>query len=325
MILALYGAGAMGREFKYIADETGQWSQIVFIDDHAAADQLLGCQVCGFQAFRRRFSPEEARFAITIGEPKFRKEAFDRMAEAGYRGARVVHPSACISPDAEVGEGAVIAHGAFIGSQARIGKNLYAAKGASIGHDVIIGDHTRVGVGAFIGGHTVIGENAFIGSGAMLKDRIHIGDFSVVAIGSAVFNDVEANTTVMGNPARITNEGTQGLLYAPSRQMAAEPKPAKEAAVCAEELTPDRVAALYWEAFSSSFPGVDFNPVNFRFHDPGWDSIAQMKLICALEEAFNITIKGRDTMKINSFSAGFEFVRRKLAKAGKGREAGARG
>ena len=129
----------------------------------------------------------------------------------------------------------------------------------------------------------------------------------------------------MGNPARITNEGTQGLLYAPSRQMAAEPKPAKEAAVCAEELTPDRVAALYWEAFSSSFPGVDFNPVNFRFHDPGWDSIAQMKLICALEEAFNITIKGRDTMKINSFSAGFEFVRRKLAKAGKGREAGARG
>ena len=119
----------------------------------------------------------------------------------------------------------------------------------------------------------------------MLKDRIHIGDFSVVAIGSAVFNDVEANTTVMGNPARITNEGTQGLLYAPSRQMAAEPKPAKEAAVCAEELTPDRVAALYWEAFSGSFPGVDINPVNFRFHDPGWDSIAQMKLICALEDA----------------------------------------
>ncbi len=43
MILAFYGAGAMGREFKYVADKTGQWSEMVFIDDHAAADSLLGC------------------------------------------------------------------------------------------------------------------------------------------------------------------------------------------------------------------------------------------------------------------------------------------
>lgn len=212
----------MGREFKYIADESGEWSEIVFIDDHATAEQLLGCPVCGFHTFRKHYKPEDVRFAITIGEPKFRREAFARMTEAGYRGALVVHPSAVISPDAEVGEGAVIAHGAFIGSLARVGKNFYGAKGASIGHDAVIGDHVRVGVGAFVGGHAVIGENAFIGSGAMLKDRIRIGEYSVVGIGSAVFSDVESNTTVMGNPARITNEGAQGLLYAPSKQLTSQ-------------------------------------------------------------------------------------------------------
>ena len=311
MILALYGAGAMGREFKYIADETGAWSQIVFIDDHAQSGQMLGCQVCGFHTFRKQYPPEAAQFAITIGEPKFRREAFERMIEAGYHGARVVHPSATISPDADVGEGAVIAHGAFIGSQAKVGNNFYGAKGASIGHDAVIGDHTRVGVGAFIGGHTVIGKNAFIGSGAMLKDRIKVGDFSVVAIGSAVFSDVEPNTTVMGNPARITNEGVQGLLYAPSRQIAQDSEPA-------ETFTPDHIAKLYWEAFSNSFSGVDFNPVSFRFHDSGWDSIAQMSLICALEETFHISFKGRETMKINSYRSGLELVRKKLESEGRG-------
>ena len=130
MILALYGAGAMGREFKYIADESGEWSKIVFIDDHSTAGKMLNCEICGFHTFRKRYSPQEVRFAITIGEPKFRKEAFERMTEAGYHGARVVHPSATISPDAEVGEGAVIAHSAFIGSLAKVGKNFYAAKGA---------------------------------------------------------------------------------------------------------------------------------------------------------------------------------------------------
>ena len=310
MILALYGAGAMGREFKYIADESGEWSKIVFIDDHSTAGKMLNCEICGFHTFRKHYSPQEVRFAITIGEPKYRKEAFERMTEAGYHGARVVHPSATISPDAEVGEGAVIAHSAFIGSLAKVGKNFYAAKGASIGHDVVIGDHTRIGVGAFVGGHTVIGENAFIGSGAMLKDRIKIGDYSVVAIGSAVFSDVEPNTTVMGNPARIINEGAQGLLYAPSRQITKEAVPSE--ATPAEAFTADRIAMLYWEAFSIVFSGVDFNPVSFHFHDPGWDSIAQMSLVCALEEAFHISFKGRETMKINSFRAGLELVRKKL-------------
>ena len=318
MILAFYGAGAMGREFKYVADETGQWPEMVFIDDRAAAESLLGCPIVSFQAFRKTYSPDETQFVITIGEPKFRKEAFDRMKEAGYRGARLVHPSAYISPDAEIGEGAVIGPGVFIGSLAKVGSNFYAAKGAAVGHDAVVGNHTRVGANAFVGGHTVIGENAFIGSGAMLKDRIRIGDFSVVGIGSAVFEDVASNTTVMGNPARITNEGAQGLLYAPSREMAqaAETAPEKKPE-SAEELTPDRVAELYWEAFSSCFEGMDFNPVTFRFHDEGWDSITQMSLICRLEESFHISFKGRETMKINSYRAGLELVRKKLADAKK--------
>ena len=322
MILALYGAGAMGREFKFVADATGQWPEVVFIDDHAAESSLLGCDVIGFQTFRRRFEPEEIRFVITIGEPKFRREAFDRMTEAGYRGARLIHPSAFISPDAEVGEGAAIGPGVFIGSLARIGKDFYAAMGAAIGHDAVIGDHTRVGVSAFVGGHTVIGENAFIGSGAMLKDRIRIGDFSVVAIGSAVFSDVGDYTTVMGNPARITNEGSQGLLYAPSHQLPEAPEQAtgsapglqagSEAAPAAEIFTPERIAELYWEVFSGCFAHTDFNPVSFRFHDSGWDSIAQMNLVCRLEEAFHISFKGRETMKITSYRAGLELVRKKI-------------
>ena len=35
MVLALYGAGAVGRECKFLADECGSWEKIVFIDDLA--------------------------------------------------------------------------------------------------------------------------------------------------------------------------------------------------------------------------------------------------------------------------------------------------
>ena len=316
MVLAFYGAGAMGREFRYVADETGAWTETVFIDDHAQTDSLLGSPVLGFHTFRKRYSPENTRFVITIGEPKFRREAFGRMTEAGYQGARLVHPSAFISPDAELGGGAVIGPGAFIGSLARIGQNFYAAKGAAVGHDAVVGNHTRVGADAFIGGHTVIGENVFIGAGALLKDRIRIGDYSVVALGSVVFNDVEANTTVFGNPARITNEGAQGLLYAPSRKLAGTGRPEeKQPQEEAEALSPTGIAERYWTAFSDCFEGVDFNPVSFRYHDPGWDSIAQMHLISRLEETFRISFRGREAMRISSYRAGLELVEKKLEEA----------
>ena len=304
MILALFGAGAMGREFRMIAEESGEWSGIVFIDDHAKTENLAGCPVYSFQGFRTRFSPDEVRFVVAIGEPKFRLEAFERMTRAGYTGGRLVHSSAQISPDAEVEEGTAVCQEVFIGSRAKVGRNCYLALKACVGHDAVVGEHTRLGVNTFVGGHTVIGANAFIGAGALLKDRIHIGSASVVALGAAVFEDVPDGVTVVGNPARISGEGVRDDVFAPSRAL--------EPAAKKEEAPSKSIAERYWDVFSACFEGVDFNPVSFRYHDSGWDSVAHMALISRLEEAFGISIKGREGLQLKSYSDGLSLVKSKL-------------
>lgn len=310
MILALYGAGAMGREFKYMADESGKWPEIVFIDDRAETERLLGCPVYRFQQFRARFAPADVRFVVAIGEPKFRREAFERMARAGYTGGVLVHPSAYISPDAAVGEGTAICHGAFIGSQAKIGNNCYFSRNASVGHDAVIGAHTRLGVNAFIGGHAVIGENAFIGAGALLRDRIQFGSSSVAALGAAVFDDVPDGVTVIGNPARIAGDGAGNAVYAPSKKLEESGERAEEKSV------PER----YWEVFSACFEGVEFNPVAFKYHDAGWDSVAHMTLISKLEEAFGVSFKGREAMRLKSYGEGLNLIKTKLEQANGGQK-----
>ncbi len=308
MILALYGAGAMGREFKQIADESGKWSGVVFIDDHAGAEELAGCPVCRFQGFRAKYAPEEVRFVVAIGEPKFRLEAFERMTRAGYTGGVLVHSSAVISPDAEVGEGTAVCHGVYIGSLAKVGRNCYLSRNASVGHDSAVGDHTRLGVNAFVGGHTVIGENAFIGAGALLRDRIRVGSASIVAMGAAVFDDVPDRATVIGNPARISGEGAQNAVYAPGKAQEAK-----------QDTAPASVQERYWEVFTGCFEGVDFNPVTFSYHDTGWDSVAHLMLISRLEEAFHISFKGREAMRLKSYGAGLRMVQEKLEQADGGR------
>lgn len=309
MILALYGAGAMGREFKYMADESGKWPEVVFIDDHAEGEQLLGCPVYRFQQFRARFAPTGIRFVVAIGEPKFRREAFERMTRAGYTGGMLVHPSAYISPDAAVGEGTAICQFVHIGSKALIGKNCYLSRNACVGHDAVVGDHARLGVNAFIGGHTVIGENAFIGAGALLRDRVQFGSSSVAALGAAVFDDVPDGVTVIGNPARIAGDGAGNAVFAPSKKLEADKAQAEEKSV------PER----YWEVFSGCFEGIEFNPVTFKYHDPGWDSVAHMALISRLEEAFHISFKGREGMKLKSYADGLTLVKNKLEKENGGR------
>jgi sugar O-acyltransferase (sialic acid O-acetyltransferase NeuD family) len=307
MILALFGAGAMGREFRMIAEESGEWSGIVFIDDHAKTQDLAGCPVYSFQGFRTRFKPEDIRFVVAIGEPKFRLEAFERMTRAGYTGGLLVHRSASISPDVEVGEGTAVCQEVFIGSRAKVGRNCYLSLKVCVGHDAVVGDHTRLGVNAFVGGHTVIGENAFIGAGALLKDRIRVGSSSVVALGAAVFGDVPDSVTVIGNPARISGEGVQDDVFAPSKAL--EPSAGKE------EARPKSVAERYWDVFSACFEGIDFNPVAFRYHDSGWDSVAHMALVSRLEEAFGISIKGREVLRLKSYGDGLSLVKSKLEQA----------
>jgi acyl carrier protein len=170
-----------------------------------------------------------------------------------------------------------------------------------------VGDHTRLGVNAFVGGQTVIGENAFIGAGALLKDRIQIGSFSVVALGAAVFGDVPDSVTVIGNPARISGEGVQNDVFAPSKAL--EPSEKKE------EAQPKSIAERYWDVFSACFEGIDFNPVAFRYHDIGWDSVAHMALISRLEEAFSVSIRGREAMRLKSYNDGLVLIKSKLEQA----------
>ncbi|HAG68874.1 MAG TPA: hypothetical protein DCL38_02750 [Lachnospiraceae bacterium] len=117
-------------------------------------------------------------------------------------------------------------------------------------------------------------------------------------MGAAVFSDVPEHATVVGNPARVADENREANVYGGE-------------VVRKEETSTDSVAEKYWEIFSSCFDGIDFNPVTFRFHDSGWDSIAQMLLISRLEEGFSISLKGRDSLKVKSYAAGLKLVKEK--------------
>lgn len=79
-----------------------------------------------------------------------------------------------------------------------------------------IGDDVAIGPGVVIrdgDAHTindqinkkpiVIGNHVWIGTNAQILKGVHIGDNSIIAAGSIVTKDVEANTLVAGVPAKV--------------------------------------------------------------------------------------------------------------------------
>jgi UDP-2-acetamido-3-amino-2,3-dideoxy-glucuronate N-acetyltransferase len=145
-----------------------------------------------------------------------------------------IHPSAHVSPQAEIGEGTKIWINVQIREHARIGAKCILSKDVYVDHSVVIGDRCKIqngvavyhgvtlGNDVFVGPNatftndrvprafntewkitpTVVKEGASIGANATVICGIELGEYCMVAAGSVVTGDVPPYTLVMGNPAR---------------------------------------------------------------------------------------------------------------------------
>ncbi len=99
-----------------------------------------------------------------------------------------------IHPAAKLGRRLVIDHGmgVVIGETAEIGDDCY------IYHQVTLGV-ARASAGKR---HPTVGNGVIIGAGAKVLGPIHVGDNARVGSNAVVVDDVPADTTVVGMPAR---------------------------------------------------------------------------------------------------------------------------
>jgi sugar O-acyltransferase (sialic acid O-acetyltransferase NeuD family) len=180
---------------------------IGFIDD---SPDKLGTECYGLTVFARealdRF-PDAAVLAVPGSPSSFRerKRVVESLGVPVSRLARVVHPSARISPLASVGVNLLVMAGVVITSNAVIGDHVCLLPNTVVHHDAFVGDWTLVGSNVTIAGQATVGCNCYVGSGTCVMNGVTINDGALVGLGTNVIRDVPAAVTVVGNPARILN------------------------------------------------------------------------------------------------------------------------
>jgi len=105
-----------------------------------------------------------------------------------------------IHPAAQIGCGIMLDHAtSFV-----VGETGIIEDNVSILHEVTLG-----GTGKESGlRHPVVRSGVLIGAGTKILGRVEIGQNAKIGAGSVVLSDVEANTTVVGVPAKIVGSST---------------------------------------------------------------------------------------------------------------------
>ncbi len=175
-----------------------------FVDD-TAEKIAKGCH--GYSVHSRSVLRQRAD-ALVLAVPggpasyRSRRDIVSSLNVPDDRFARVIHPTARVSPLATIGYNSLIMAGVVVTSNAVIGNHVCILPNTVIHHDVVVGDWSLVGASVTIAGGVLLGENCYIGSGSALMNGLRIGDGALVGLGSNVIRDVAPGVTIAGNPAR---------------------------------------------------------------------------------------------------------------------------
>lgn len=164
-----------------------------------------GIPVLGDDDYVLSMPPEAIVLVNGVGAvpgTSLRNDLFRRFRAQGYSFLSLVHPSAVLSPAANLEEGSQVMAGSVLQRNASVGENSVVNTRAVLEHDCSVEAGSFIGPGAILCGNTRVKEGAFIGAGAVLLPGVIVGQKSVVGAGAVVLRDVEKEETVTGVPAK---------------------------------------------------------------------------------------------------------------------------
>lgn len=175
------------------------------VNSERHGSEVLGITVSGDDAWVQSHAPDTVMLAMGIGSTSdtgLRRRVFDDFVAKGYEFATLIHPSAVIGRDVELGAGTMVMAGAVIQPGCRMGQNTIVNTGARIDHDGCIGAHAHIAPGAVLSGNVTVGEGTHVGVGVTIIQGISIGNDCVVAAGAVVIRNSPDNSKIMGIPGR---------------------------------------------------------------------------------------------------------------------------
>ena len=145
MNLLIVGAGGYGQLVREIAELTGRYERIDFLDD--AYESAVG-KLCDLKQVQKDYDGG----IVAIGNPKIREKVYLEIENP----ITLIHPSAVISKSAKICRGCVIEANAVISTGAVVKDCSYICAGAVVNHNATVSEFCQVNCNAVVAAGTVL-------------------------------------------------------------------------------------------------------------------------------------------------------------------------
>ncbi len=160
---------------------------------------------------------KEVEIVVAVGAPELRRRLAAEARSLGARFATLVHPHATTTRRVSLGAGSVVMAGSRLTNNIRIGEHVHVTQNCSVAHDTNLGDFVSVFAGAVVSGNVRLGEGVLLGAGAVVVEKVAVGAWTRIGAGSTVLDDLPADVTAVGSPARIVRRRNLGWQLGPER------------------------------------------------------------------------------------------------------------
>ena len=199
--LIIIGASGHGKVVADIAIKMNKWQSIAFLDDNESIKASMGLEVIGKTANAFTYK-DEADFFVAIGSNTTREKIQEKLIEQGINVICLIHPSAVIGTNVEIGFGSVVMAGVVINSSSRIGNGCIINTSSSIDHDNVIENYVHISPGVNMAGTVKVGKGSWIGIGSVVSNNVNICSSCKVGAGAVVVKNITEPGTYVGVPAR---------------------------------------------------------------------------------------------------------------------------
>jgi len=206
--LVIVGMRAGGVELveyiRHINKIEKRWEIIGFFDENESLKEYDGIPLLGSWDWVKNANINEYKFIISIGNPLVKKRIATELREKfNVNFCNIVHPTAIVSKNAEIGEGNIIGPFSIIQPNVKLGNHIFIGPYVCIGHDSIIKDYCTLNAGSIISGYNIIKEMCYLGTGAKTIQKIIMNESSLLGAGSVLYTNLEAYCSAKGVPAKV--------------------------------------------------------------------------------------------------------------------------
>ncbi|WP_071763517.1 acetyltransferase [Burkholderia ubonensis] len=202
--LIIHGTGGHAKVVFDIARAAG-FSVAAFVDPFTPATEFAGIPIAKTPEHAYTITPN-AEYFVAVGDNAARERIVSEVT-AFLPGilsfATLIHPSAVISPSAQIGIGTVVMPCVVVNAASKVGRHAILNTRSSLDHDSEMADYSSLAPNACTGGRVSIGRRSAISIGAIVKHGIVIGSDVVVGAASYIHNHTPDNVVVYGTPATV--------------------------------------------------------------------------------------------------------------------------